>query len=486
LLKKLKNTFSKPPVNDKFRIPLKTKIEFALGGIGFNLSAGFFAAWLLNFYIKIVKLDPFLWALAWALYVVWNAINDPLVGYLGDQTRTRFGRRMPWLMVATPLISISFFFLFFPPMLDPTLASSQWIYFIWLFIFLLSYDTFYTVIGITQKSLVAELSILPEERASSTFYWSFGTLFGQVITFVLPFLFIVNKDPYSQNLPVIQGLVIIFSIIGTIFLGLMSFGIKERKEFVFAEKKKMKFAESIKYTIKNKAFIIYTLFSFTLVYISSSIYSQVSFFVQDVLQISGSNILSSIPILIFVGASIIGYPIGLFFNRKFGGKRGIIYLSILVISGLSFLTFSFDFISSNLALLIIGLGYSGMGLIAPILMADIIDIDELNTGYRREGAYYGSNNLFTKPAQSVASAMTSLIFIITGYNQFSVSQTALAQFGIKLNIGLIPAIFIIVGILILLKFPIDGSTREYKEMKEKVEELHDKKLEEYRNSFQEE
>jgi len=175
----------------------------------------------------------------------------------------------------------------------------------------------------------------------------------------------------------------------------------------------------------------------------------------------------------------------LFFNRKFGGKRGIIYLSILVISGLTFLTFSFDFISSNLALLIIGLGYSGMGLIAPILMADIIDMDELKTGYRREGAYFGSNNLFTKPAQSVASAMTSLIFIITGYNQFSVSQTALAQFGIKLNIGLIPAIFIIIGIMILLKFPIDGSTREYKEMKKKVEELHDKKLEEYRNSFQE-
>lgn len=484
LIRKLKEHFGKPLINEKFKVPRKTKIQFAIGGIGFNLSAGFFAAWLLNFYIKIVKLEPFLWGFAWVLYVVWNSINDPLVGVLGDRTRTQLGRRMPWLIAATPLISISFFFLFFPPLLDPTLMSSQWIYFIWLFIFLLTYDTFYTVIGITQKSLVAELSILPEERASSNLYWAVGTLTGQVITFVLPFLLIVNKDPYSQNLPVIQTLVIIFSIIGAICLGSMSFGIKERKEFVFAEKKKMKFVESIKYTIKNRAFIIYTIFSFTLVYLSSSIYSQVSFFVQDVLQISGSSILSSVPILIFVGASIIGYPIGLFFNRKFGGKKGIIYLSIFVISGLIFLTFSFDFVSSNLALLIIGLGYSGMGLLDPILMADIIDLDELKTGYRREGAYFGSNNLFTKPAQSVASAMTSFIFIIMGYNQYSVSQTALAQFGIKLNIGLIPAIFISIGILSLLKFPIDGSTQEYKQMKKRVEELHDKKLEEYKKSFQ--
>jgi GPH family glycoside/pentoside/hexuronide:cation symporter len=415
--------------------------------------------------------------------MVWNAINDPLIGYLGDNTRTKFGRRMPWLMVATPLISISFFFMFFPPMLDPTLVSSQWIYFIWLLIFLLIYDTFYTIIGITQKGLVAELSILPEERASSTFYWSIGTLFGQVTTFVLPFLFIVNQDPYTQNLPVIQTLVIIFAVLGTIFLSFMSFGINERKEFVFAEKKKMEFFESIKYTIKNKSFLIYTLFSFALVYISASIYSQISFFVQDVLQISGSNILSSLPILIFIGASLIGYPIGMFFNSKFGGKRAIIYLSSLVISGLIFLTFSFNLLMSNLALLIIGLGYSGMGLISPILMADIIDKDELNTGYRREGAYYGSNNLFTKPAQSVAAAVTSLVFILTGYDQFKTSQTLLAQFGIKLNIGLIPAIIILIGILILLKFPIDGSTKKYEEMKKKVEKLHDKKLEKYKESI---
>jgi len=484
-MKKLKNLFVRSSPKDKFAISLKTKGLFALGGIGFNLSAGFFAGWLLNFYLKVIKLDPFLWGLAWMLYIVWNAINDPLIGYLGDSTRTRFGRRMPWLMIATPLISISFFFMFFPPLLDPTLISSQWIYFLWLLVFLLIYDTFYTVIGITQKGLVAELSILPEERASSTFYWSIGTLFGQITTFIIPFLFIINKDPYTQNLPVIQTLVIIFAVMGTIFLSFMSFGIKEKKEFVFAEKEKMKFFESIKYTIKNKSFIIYTLFSFTLVFISSIIYSQISFFVQDVLQISGSNILSSVPILVFIGASLIGYPIGMYFNSKFGGKKAIIYLSSLVISGLIFLTFSFDLLTSNLALLIIGLGYSGMGLISPILMADIIDKDELNTGYRREGAYYGSNNLFTKPAQSIAAGVTSFIFILTGYDQYKTFQTSLAQFGIKLNIGLIPAIAILVGILILLKFPIDGSTKEYNEMKKKVERLHDKKLENYKESIRE-
>jgi GPH family glycoside/pentoside/hexuronide:cation symporter len=342
---------------------------------------------------------------------------------------------------------------------------------------LLFFDTFYTIIGITQKALVAELSILPKERTSATLFWSVGTLTGQVITFVLPFLFIVNSDPYSQNLPIFQTLVLIFAVIGLVMLTLMSIGLKEKKEFMFSEKESIGFKESITYTLKNKAFLIFTVFSFTLVYINSSIYSQMSFFVQDVLQISGNNPISYLPILIFIGASLLGYPIGMYLNQKFGGKKAIIYLSAPVILSLVLLTFSGDFISSNLLILLLGLSYSGMMLLSPILMADIIDKDELETGYRREGSYYGATNLFTKPAQSVSAFIVGLILQWTQYDPNDVSS--LAQFGIKLNIGLIPAIFILIGILILMKFPIDGSTIEYKRWKKEIEELHDKKLNEY-------
>lgn len=463
-------------IENKFKIKYSTKVKFAVGGIGFNLSAGLFAAWLMNFYIKVIEIDLIFWGLAWILYIVWNAINDPLIGYLGDRTRTKIGRRKPWLIIATPAISISFFLLFFPPNLGPSLMSSQWIYFFWLLFTLLMYDTFYTIIGIMQMALVTELSILPEERASTGFFWAVGTLFGQVITFILPFLLIVNEDPYSQNLPTFQFLAILFAVVGFFSLAFMSFSIKEKKEFMYSETEQMKFLESIKYTLKNKGFIIYTIFGFMLGYISSAIYSQVSFYVQDVLQVTDS-LLSQLPIFIFIIANLIGYPIGMFFNKKKGGKKAIIYLSFVAIGGLIILTFISDFLVSNILLFIIGIGYSGVFLLAPILMADLIDEDELKTGLRREGAYFGSTALFTKPAQSLAAAFTGYILFLTGYNQSAVIQTNLAQFGIKLNIGLIPAIFFILAVIILIKFPIDGSTADYKEMKNRLEKLHDKKLE---------
>lgn len=466
-------------VEDKFKIKFSTKIKFAIGGIGFNLSAGMFAAWLMNFYIKIIKINPFLWGLAWILYIVWNALNDPLIGYYGDRTRTKWGRRMPWLMIATPAISIAYFLLFFPPILDPSIISSQWIYFFWLLLTLLLYDTFYTVIGIIQQALVSELSILSEERAHTGLFWAVGTLLGQVITFIVPFFLIINEEPYSQNLPIFQFLVIIFTIIGFFSLAIMSFWIKEKKEFMYSETEEIKFSKSIKYTLKNKGFIIYVVFSFMIVYVSSAIYSQVSFFVQDVLQVSGDNTLSSLPIFVFIFASLFGYPIGILFNKKYGGKKAIIYLSFVAIGGLIILTFISDFTASNILLFIIGIGYAGALLLAPILMMDLIDDDEFKTNLRREGSYFGSASLFTKPAQSIAAALTGLVLVSTGYNQELLTQSEFAKFGIKLNIGLIPAIFWIIGIIVLFKFPIDGSTKEYKEMKQQLETLHDEKLEIY-------
>ncbi|MHA1274328.1 MAG: MFS transporter [Promethearchaeota archaeon] len=473
-----------PDVNPKFKIPLSVKIEFTVGNFGFNLSAGIMAAWLMNFYIKIIKIHPFAWSLAWLLYFVWNSINDPIVGYLSDKTRTKYGRRIPWLMASIPLLFVGFILLFYPPQLDPSIEVNQWFLFFWLFLTLMIYDTAYTIFGLCAGALISELSIEPEERAHLNLYGVIGVALAVGITFVVPFLFIINADPYEQNLPIIQTIVLIFGIIGAICMAIMTFGIKERKEFCFAEDEmeKMKFFDSIKYTIKNKPFLIFTAFFFMITYIQLAMYSQISFFIQDVLEIKGNDIFTSAPILFFVGASLLGFPLGILLNQKYGGKRACIYCSLLVIIGLIILTFSNNIIMANSSLFIVGLGYSATTILIPVLICDIIDKDELETGHRREGAYFGTLALFTKPAQSVAAAITGLVLFFTGYNESSIKQTELAKFGIKLNIGFIPALFLLIGIIILSFFPIDGSKPEYKKWKKEIEMLHDQKLEALRKA----
>jgi GPH family glycoside/pentoside/hexuronide:cation symporter len=480
MFKKIKAFFFGPDLDEKFKVAPATKIKLGLGNFGFTISSGLVGAWLLNFYIKIVKIDPILWAWAWIAYLVWNAINDPLVGWLSDRTRTRWGRRIPWLMVSVPLIPISFIMLFFPPILDHTEIGVQIIYFIWLLAGLALFDTFYTIWGLCQGALVAELSIEPTERINMSLWGAFGLGIGLALTYLIPFMVIVNEEPYSQNLGAIQTVCLLFSIVGLICLAIMAFGIKERKEFCFAEEEIMPFWTSIKYTFKDKAFLINSAAGFMIGYIQLALVSMISFYVQDVLLISGNDIMASLPMLLFIGAMILGFPIGIIFNERYGGKKAIIYLSILVITGLILLTFAVEIVLTNICLIILGTGYSASTLVLPTLMADIVDLHELKTGYRREGAYFGSGALLTKPSQSLANFLIGLVFVLTGYNQDLLpgqTQTDLAIFGVKLNIGLIPGIFALIAILILWKFPIDGSKPEYKEWKKKIEKIHDKKLE---------
>lgn len=170
-------------------IPIKTKINYGLGGFGLQLTTGLFAAWTLTYYIKIVGIDPLLWSLAWLIYFGWNAINDPLFGFLSDHTKTRYGRRIPYIMVCSPLLSLFFVLLYFTP-----LESDQWVYFIWLLFTLIAYDSFFTMVALCYNSLLSELTIEPDERVKLNLFAGIGVGLGVGITYILPLLFIRNDE----------------------------------------------------------------------------------------------------------------------------------------------------------------------------------------------------------------------------------------------------------------------------------------------------
>lgn len=457
-------------------ISLDTKIYYGLGAFGAGLTTGIFLVWTMNFYIKIIGIDPLLWALAWLFYMIWNAINDPLLGYLSDKTKTKYGRRIPFIMIGGPLLSLNFALLYFTPV-----NGTQTIYFMWLLITLIAYDTCFTIVGFCFRALMSELSIEPKERASINLYGAIGAGFALIISFLIPFFLIDNNaQPYSQNRPIFLMMVVVLAIIGAIFVGFTAFGIKERQELIPEENENLGLWEATKTTIKNKNFLAFAIFNFSMIYVQFAIMSNLSFYIQDVLNVSNENPLSFLPLLLFVLFTMLGLPIGMYLNEKIGGKRGVIYLSLVVIVGFIMITFTEHIVLASISFAILGLGYSGQLLISLTLLADVVDEDELETGVRREGMYFGTNALITKPAQSLAAIIAGLVFFLTGYNQDLKSgetQSNSAIFGIKLLIGIIPAIFVLIGIIVLaLYYPLDGTKEEFKEMKRKVAILHEQKL----------
>ena len=462
-------------------IPLNIKFKYGLGAFGLQSIAGLFTAWTLIYYIKIVKINPLLWSFAWGIYFVWNMINGPIFGHLSDRTNTKYGRRIPYLMVCSPLLSISFILLYLTP-----INSEQWIYFLWLLLTLITYDSFFTMVSLTFSSLLSELSIEPEERAGLNFFAGIGGGFGLAISYALPILFIKNVQPYDQNRPIFLTIVFVIAILGVIFLAFTAFGIKERRELMPEKNQILGLWKSTKTTLKNRSFLTFVIFNFMITFVIAAILSNLPFYISDILNASGDNLLASTPLLIYLIFSMIGYPFGLLINKKCGNKQTIFILSILVVIGLVLLTFADNLIFANICFAIIGFGFSGSTLLILTLLADVIDKDELETGERREGMFFGTNALITKPAQTISAVISGLVLYLTLYDQDlspGESQPIGALIGIRLLIGLIPAIFILIGLIFLWYYPLDPKCEDYKEMKRKVSSLHDEKLKKCREKL---
>jgi GPH family glycoside/pentoside/hexuronide:cation symporter len=127
----------------------RMRVAFAFGEIGDNIALNIFNFLLFIFYFTVVKV-PVLWLSAgMVLWSVWNAINDPLIGYLSDRTKTKRGRRVPWMMVATIPLAILMILLFTPPVgLNSDIAN-----FLYFMIILMLFDTVYTAFNLNYNAL---------------------------------------------------------------------------------------------------------------------------------------------------------------------------------------------------------------------------------------------------------------------------------------------------------------------------------------------
>ena len=95
-------------------ISIKTKLAFSCGEIGDGVAYQTFSFLIFTFYFTVVGLPVLLITLAFILWSLWNAINDPLIGYLSDRTNHRLGRRIPWMMAAIIPLTILMVLLFTP------------------------------------------------------------------------------------------------------------------------------------------------------------------------------------------------------------------------------------------------------------------------------------------------------------------------------------------------------------------------------------
>ncbi|TFF87876.1 MAG: hypothetical protein EU549_04000, partial [Promethearchaeota archaeon] len=223
---------------DEFEETISTSSKLSFTGITFI--SGFFSSLVIAtsytfFYNVKLGLDESWTILAWFIFIAWNMINDPLLGFLQDRTKLkRFkGRRIPYIRYGGPIYAFLFILAWFP--LVP--LSSQIGLFFNLLIMLYVFDTLFTLVGLISYSLPAEMAISEEARSKLMIFGAFGQAFSLLLSFIIPAFLLTGRMPIGEdpNIPIFRITMIIFGIIGGIILFASSFYIKENEYAMLEE-----------------------------------------------------------------------------------------------------------------------------------------------------------------------------------------------------------------------------------------------------------
>nr|MDO8110578.1 MFS transporter [Candidatus Sigynarchaeota archaeon] len=461
------------------KLPKRSKIAYAIANSANGVLSGLGLGQIMYFYTEKLHQNPELQGIAWLLFAAWNAINDPLLGILEERTKSKLGRRVPYLRYGAPIYVVLFILVWFP-FASPGDEIGLFINFLaMLFLF----DTVYSMIGLITYSLPAEMTVTSKERGSIMIYSTVFGLVSQVLGFVLPLSFL---QPESASVPFWQGLMLITAVACGIALYISSYFIKENR---YAQKEPtLGFIDSIKESIKNKPFLVFEVTNFA-AQISQTVLMGGLMYVFRYVIITQSwlDYLYFGPVILVLIVTV------LVFNRlisKAGIKKIFIYGNLCGVIGFGML----PLFGRHLSGLFIPLVFIAVWLASYImtgqpLMADVIDHDEVLTGKRRETTYAGVNALITKPAISIANWLFLSILAAFGYisqrpGEPAPVQPASVADGVIIAFTIVPAVCGLIAILAMKWFTLDGPA--WADKKEQLKAIHARKEQDYIDSLRKE
>jgi GPH family glycoside/pentoside/hexuronide:cation symporter len=427
------------------KLPALTKIIYGFGDIGFSMTGTIIAAYFPIFLTDIVGITPAVAAIALFIGKSWDYINDPLIGHISDRTRTRWGRRRPFLLFGALPYGLIFAFLWWKPPLESQLALV--IFYTLMFVL---YDAAGTFVSMPYFSLTPELTEDYDERTSLTGYRMFFSIVGGLISFVVPMMIIGKMSPENAGNVFRMGL--IFGLASAIPLYFVFFGTREKP--IFKRMERPKLWESFKAALQNRPFVfsaIIYLFTWTSMHV---IEANLLFYIKYVVQ--RENMSEVIMAAIFVTA-IISLPLWNWMSNKFNKRLAYIYgIAFWAIVQMLLITVS---ASSSLVYLLslcvlAGLGVGAAHVLPWAMIPDAIEVDELKTGERHEGMFYSLVTLLGKVTNSIAVPLALAVLDFSGYIPNADVQPASTLTGIRLVVGPIPAALLVGGIVFAIFYPL--------------------------------
>ena len=387
------------------KLSKKEKVSYGLGSLGNNLIYGMMASFLLIFYTDVVGISAAAAGLLFLVARLWDGVNDPLMGHIVDNTRTKWGRFRPYLLFV-PIPVLIFSFLTFT-----NLGLNSTGNLIFAYITYILWGMSFTAMDIPYWSMAPSLTQDQKERNSIIAIPKITALLGNfsVAIIGLPLIkLLTNGNPASGY----RNTALIFGIGGIIFSWIAFFNTRERVEVKNNEKQKIK--DIPKIIFNNKPLILLVISSLLGNIIINMKMQNAIYYATYYLK--NENIYPIFMGIVLI-STIIGMAITPIISSKLGKKKVTLY-SLLFAGIFNLLVFPFDENSLTFVLIFNALATVFLGIYAVTsvsMLADCVDWGEYKTGKRSEGIIYSINSFSIKMALALSGAAIGFILEINGY-----------------------------------------------------------------------
>lgn len=435
-------------------LPLSTVVNYNLPTIGVGFMFFMVSLYLMKFSTDVLLISPAAMGLIFGLSRIWDAMTDPLAGYLSDRTTLKSGRRRPWILFSIPFISITFYMMWSP---STELSSTGLV--IWMAVAVIGFYTSMTAFSVPHASLGAELSTNYHERTRIFGYrhmiWNTGSLLALVAMHQL----IVGSDPRFDAFVIS----LMAAAVVTILIVWMFVKIKERPEFQGRGESNPFIAFGD--VIKNK-YASLLLIVFFIENLGSAAIGILTPYIAE--YIIGKPEKTVIYILLYLIPSVLSVPLWVPLSRRIGKKAMWIFSMLLTafgFGGMFFLTEGSDTLISIMAF-VAGLGAGSGAVVAPSIQSDIIDYDEYKSGKRKEGTYFAAWNFVYKSAAGITLMLTGIVLSMSGFIPNG-EQSETTKLALLILYAIFPLVCYIIGALIFSQFRLNEA--EYQKIRDSLD-----------------
>ncbi|MBA3074728.1 MAG: MFS transporter [Anaerolineae bacterium] len=440
------------------KMKARTKWLYGLGDVGnatVNSAIQFF---LMKFYTDAALILPALAGNALLIGKIWDAVNDPLFGWLTDRTKSKLGKRRVYMLFGAIPLGISIALLWFVPA-----GMSQVMTFVWIAATFILFDTLWTMTNVPYYALTSELTDDYDERSSLTVYRMALAvpfyLVGAALTPMIVGFFAVQRTGFGF-------IGIIYGALAAAALMISASGLRERKNVIEAKGEENP-AKSIKLAFANKKFVYLCVIYFIVNISFAFAKTLMAYFIEYQLVMK-----DMIPVV--MGLMLVCVTISLPIWKKIADKwdKGPAYGLGMGMGAVALLTLFFLPNEPTFwiypIMVLAGFGFGANWVFPWAMIADVSDYDRVETGQFRSGIYYGVWGLATKISEALALAGVG--WMLTGFGYVAnVAQSSQALLGIRLFFGIVPAVCIFAALPLLFKYPI--TRKGHAEVRARLEQM---------------